>query len=64
MRLPFRATLPNPSFPTKYLPTNRSYYQVILENDLVDIEIPSIWLMTSCDECVGSRQSGGMETAE
>jgi hypothetical protein len=64
MRFTFRATLPNPSFPTKYLPADGSYYQIILENDLVNIEISSIRLMTSRDERVGGRQSGSVETAE
>jgi hypothetical protein len=55
MRFPFRATLPNPSFPTKYLPTDRSYNQIVLEDDLINIEVSSVRLVTSRDECVGCR---------
>jgi hypothetical protein len=64
MRFPFRATLSNPSFPTKYLPADGSYNQIVLKDDLINIEVSSIRLMTSRNECVGGRQSGSMETAE
>jgi hypothetical protein len=64
MRFPFRATLSNPSFPTKYLPTDRSYNQIVFQDDLINIEISSIRLMTSRDERVGSRQSGSMEATK
>jgi hypothetical protein len=64
MRFPFRATLSNTSFPTKYLPAYGSYYQIVFQDNLINIKVPSIRLMTSRDECIGSRYSGSVEAAK
>lgn len=64
MRIHLRPTFPNPSFPAKHLATDGSYYQVVLEDDLVDVKIPSIRLVTSCYESVGGGESGGVEVAQ
>lgn len=64
MRIHLRPTLSNARFPTKHLPTNGCYYQVVLEDDLVDVEVPSIRLVTGCYESIGGREPGGVEVAQ
>lgn len=64
MRIHLRPALSNARFPAKHLPADGGYYQVVLEDDLVDVEVSSIRLLTSCYESIRGREPGGVEVTQ
>jgi hypothetical protein len=63
MRIHLGSTFSDPGFPPKYLPTDRGYYQVVLQDDLIYIKVSSVRLVAGRDESIGGRKSGRVEIA-
>lgn len=50
VRVALGASLSSPRFPSEYLPPDTSYYKIVFEDYLVDVEVPSIRGVCRCDE--------------